>query len=92
MAKTKQLRPELLAPAGSIEAFHGALEAGADSIYCGIDDFNARLRARNFSMKTLSYLVPHAHKRKTKVYMTLNTLVKQFELKKVINTLCSESN
>jgi putative protease len=68
-ASPKKLHPELLAPAGSIEAFHAAIDAGADAIYCGVNDFNARLRARNFSMKMLSHLVPYAHGRRAKVFL-----------------------
>jgi putative protease len=79
--------PELLAPAGSIESFHAAIEAGADAVYLGLGEFNARLRAKNFSMKTLSYLVPFAHSRKVKLYVTLNTLVKQAELEPLVHTL-----
>jgi len=80
-------KPELLAPVGSLEGFHAALEAGADAVYLGLQDFNARLRATNFTMQTLSYLVPFAHKRKVKIYCTLNTLVKQNELRQVIDLL-----
>jgi U32 family peptidase len=81
------MKPELLAPAGSIESFHAALSAGADAVYLGLADFNARLRARNFTVKTLSYLVPYAHLHNVKLYVTLNTLVKQAELEPVIHTL-----
>ncbi len=72
--------PELLAPAGSQESFHAAIEAGADAIYLGVDQLNARLRAKNFTLQTLSYLVPYAHKKGIKIYVTLNTLVKQSEM------------
>jgi putative protease len=81
------MKPELLAPAGSIDSFHAAVEAGADAVYLGLTDFNARLRAENFTVKTLSYLVPYAHKRNVKLYVTLNTLVKQEELAPVVHTL-----
>jgi U32 family peptidase len=80
-------KPELLAPAGSIESFHAAIDAGADAIYAGLSDFNARIRAKNFTAKTLSFLVPYAKSRKRRVYITLNTLVKQTELEKLVNTL-----
>jgi U32 family peptidase len=80
-------KPELLAPAGSIESFHAAVEAGADAVYLGLDDFNARLRAKNFSTKTLSYLVPFAHEHRVKLYVTLNTLIKQAEIPPLIHTL-----
>jgi U32 family peptidase len=79
--------PELLAPAGSIESFHAAIDAGADAVYMGLSDFNARMRAKNFTVKTLSYLLPYAHSRNVKVYITLNTLVKQEELTPLVNFL-----
>ncbi|MCU0608895.1 MAG: U32 family peptidase [Chitinispirillaceae bacterium] len=81
------MKPELLSPAGSIESFHAAIEAGADAIYLGLDDFNARLRAKNFTSATLSYLLPYAHKNSVKLYVTLNTQVKQNELEPAIHTL-----
>jgi len=80
-------KPELLAPAGGIESFHAAIDRGADAVYLGLIDFNARLRAKNFTVKTLSYLVPYAHAKQRKVYVTLNTLVKQAELEKLIHIL-----
>lgn len=80
-------KPELLAPAGCLESFHAAIEAGADALYLGLNEHNARLRAKNFSIKTLSYLVPFAHKKNRKIYVTLNTLVKQNELKNIIDIL-----
>ncbi|MGD9202688.1 MAG: peptidase U32 family protein [Chitinispirillia bacterium] len=86
--KSKLTRPELLAPAGSLNCFHAAVEAGADAIYLGLDEFNARLRAKNFSLKTLSYLVPFAHKNNIKIYIALNTLIKQHELQRIMAILC----
>jgi putative protease len=80
-------KPELLAPAGGIECFHAAIEAGADAVYLGLVDFNARLRAKNFTVKTLSFLVPYAHANKRKVYVTLNTLIKQSEVEKLVHIL-----
>ncbi len=78
---------ELLAPAGAVESFRAAVNAGADAVYLGLTDFNARLRAKNFTMKTLSYAVPYAHERNVKVYVTLNTLVKQMELERALHFL-----
>lgn len=78
---------ELLSPAGSIESFYAALDAGADAIYLGINKFNARLRADNFSLKTLSYLISHAHKHNRNIYVTINTLIKQNELEEVTTLL-----
>ena len=81
------MKPELCAPAGSIESFHAAVTAGADAVYLGLTDFNARLRAENFTAKTLSWLVPYAHKHNVKLYVTLNTLVKQAEIGPVAHML-----
>jgi len=81
------MKLELCAPAGSIESFNAALSAGADAVYLGLPDFNARLRAKNFTIKTISYLVPYAHRHHAKLYVTLNTLAKQAELEPVIHTL-----
>ena len=78
---------ELLAPAGTVESFRAAIDAGANAVYLGLTDFNARLRARNFTMKTLSYAVPFAHDRDVKVYVTFNTLVKQSELESAVHFL-----
>jgi putative protease len=80
-------KPELLAPAGSIECFHAAMDAGADAVYLGLVDFNARLRARNFTTRTLAYLVPYAHGLKRKIYVTLNILIKHVELEKAVHLL-----
>jgi U32 family peptidase len=80
-------KPELLAPAGSIECFHAAMDAGADAVYLGLVDFNARLRARNFTTPTLAYLVPYAHSLKRKIYVTLNVLIKHIELEKAVHLL-----
>jgi len=84
---TKPHRPELLAPAGTVECFRAAIDAGANAVYLGLVDFNARLRARNFIMKTLSYAVPFAHDRRVRVYVTFNTLVKQAELGRAVDFL-----
>jgi U32 family peptidase len=83
----RPFRPELLAPAGGIDSFHAAVDAGADAVYLGLDGFNARLRAKNFTAKTLSHLVPYAHGKKRKIYVTLNTLVKQAELEQCVHVL-----
>lgn len=78
---------ELLAPAGSIESFHTAIEAGTDAIYLGLHEYNARMRAKNFTIKTLSYLIPFAHNKNVKVYVTLNIQFKQNELESLIHIL-----
>lgn len=78
---------ELLAPAGNIDCFYAAMDAGANALYLGLDAFNARLRARNFTTKTLSYLLPQAHARGVRVYVALNTLIKQQELRPLVDLL-----
>lgn len=78
---------ELLAPAGNSEGFHAAVEAGADAVYLGTAGFNARLRARNFSTAALARLVPYAHRKGVRVYVALNTLVKQREFAPLADVL-----
>jgi putative protease len=71
---------ELLAPVGTIESFHAALDGGANAVYLGLGNFNARQRQKNFTAQTLSYLIPYAQQKGVKVYITMNTLVKDGEI------------
>lgn len=73
--------PELLAPAGSWDCAKAAVENGADAIYFGLDRFNARMRAQNFTVEDLPELMAFLHGRGVKGYVTLNTLVFPRELK-----------
>jgi putative protease len=73
-------KPELLAPAGTIEAGLAAFDAGADAVYAGLPRFNARERGRNFTLEELGRLIAWAHRHGRKVYVTLNTLIKEAEL------------
>ena len=73
--------PELLAPAGSWDCAKAAVENGADAIYFGLDRFNARMRAHNFTSEDLPGLMAFLHGRGVKGYVTLNTLVFPKELK-----------
>ena len=75
--------PELLAPAGNLETALAAYDAGADAVYCGLGKFNARERAQNFTPDSLARLLDYAHGRGRKLYLTLNTLVKETELSEV---------
>ena len=75
--------PELLAPAGNLETAFAAYDAGADAVYCGLGKFNARERAQNFTPDSLARLLDYAHGRGRKLYLTLNTLVKETELSEV---------
>ena len=79
--------PELLAPAGSPACALAAFEAGADAIYAGLAKFNARERGENFTPERMSQIIAHAHRLGRKVYLTLNTLVKESELPEVAETL-----
>lgn len=79
--------PELLAPAGSIETFRAALTAGADAVYLGCGDFNARKRAKNFTGEELRLAVEYAHVLGRKIYITLNTLVFEHEFPALLEFL-----
>src|SRR5579871_4966714 len=68
-------RPELLAPAGDWECAKAAVENGADAIYFGLERFNARMRAHNFTEADLPRLMDFLHRRGVKGYVTFNTLV-----------------
>ncbi len=72
--------PELLAPAGDWECARAAVENGADAIYFGLDRFNARMRARNFTEADLPALMEFLHRRGVRGYVTFNTLVFADEL------------
>lgn len=80
-------RPELLAPVGNVESFYAALNAGADAIFLGLPDFNARGRASNFTRPLFHLAVLKAHEKNVKVYATLNVLIKNREIDQVIDTL-----
>ena len=71
---------ELLAPAGSPEAVTAAVQCGANAVYLGYVDFNARRNAKNFSPEEFAAAVSYCHVRGVKVYLTLNTLVTDREL------------
>ena len=75
---------ELLSPAGSPEAVVAAVQNGADAIYLGYGDFNARRGARNFSEAEFSEAVSYCRVRGCKVYVTLNTLVSDREMQDAV--------
>ena len=81
--------PELLAPAGDWDCAKAAVENGADAIYFGLDKFNARMRARNFTEAILPQLMEFLHRRGVKGYVTFNTLVFQNEIADAENYLRS---
>jgi len=68
-------RPEILAPAGDWDCVRAAVENGADAIYFGLERFNARMRAKNFTQADLPALMAFLHRRGVRGYVTFNTLV-----------------
>ena len=74
---------ELLAPAGSMEALHAAVQNGANAVYLGCGMFNARQSAKNFTPQTLIEAVKYCHVRGVAVHLTLNTLVSDREMKEL---------
>jgi len=82
---------ELLAPAGSPSCALAAFDAGADAVYAGLSRFNARERGENFTPGVMRQIVDHAHRNGRKVYLTLNTLVKERELGTVAEMLAEIS-
>ncbi|MDO9034535.1 MAG: DUF3656 domain-containing protein [Methanoregula sp.] len=79
--------PELLAPAGSPEAFRAAIAAGADAVYLSGKRFGARKFAANFSDAEIEESVDFAHARGVKVYVTVNTLIHDREIKSTVDYL-----
>jgi U32 family peptidase len=73
-------RPELLAPAGDWDCVRAAVENGADAVYFGLERFNARMRAKNFTQADLPALMDFLHRRGVRGYVTFNTLVFTNEL------------
>src|SRR2546425_7537494 len=72
--------PELLAPAGNWDCAKAAVENGADAIYFGLEKFNARMRAHNFTEADLPRLLEFLHRRGVKGYLAFNTLVFENEM------------
>ena len=71
---------ELLAPAGSMEALQAAVQNGANAVYLGCGQFNARQSAKNFTPQALTEAVKYCHVRGVAVHLTLNTLVSDKEM------------
>src|SRR5579883_518988 len=80
MRRVRSATPELLAPAGDWDCAKAAVENGADAIYFGLERFNARMRAQNFTEADLPALMQFLHRRGVKGYVTFNTLVFEDEL------------
>ncbi len=80
-------KPELLSPAGSFSAAFYAYEHGADAVYLGLKSFSARSGAKNFTFDELSRLKGYAADRGKKIYVTLNTIIKENEIPSVTDIL-----
>ena len=78
---------EILAPVGSEETLKAAVLSGADAVYFGLGNFNARRNAQNFTDEQIENAIKYCHSRGVKVHITLNTLIKDCELPDVIDTI-----
>lgn len=67
--------PELLAPAGNMEALIAAVNAGCDAVYLGMNKFGARAYAENFNLENLKGAVDYCHLHNVKIYVTMNTII-----------------
>ncbi len=77
--------PELLAPAGDLACLHAAVCAGADAVYLGLDEFNARRNAGNFTIETLQAACEYAHVRGVAIYVTMNIEVLPSEIGRALD-------
>lgn len=78
---------ELSAPAGNLENFHAALEAGADAFYVGAPGLNARNLARDLTLDQIGAMIVSAHDNGRKLYVALNSLVREKDLQQLLETL-----
>ena len=79
--RKKRREVEILAPAGTYEAFEAAIRSGADAVYAGGNLFGARAYAGNFDEETMIRAIREAHLYGRKLYLTVNTLIKEREMK-----------
>ena len=85
--KNKMALEELLAPAGSPEVLTIAVNAGADAVYIAGQNYGARAYAKNFSMEEIEKAVEYAHLNGSKIHVTVNTLINNFEIIDVLKYL-----
>ncbi len=78
---------ELLAPGGDIDSMKAAIVAGADAIYCGLDNFNARNRAANISFENLTAIIKIAHHYNCQIFLTLNIIILEQEIPALLRLL-----
>jgi len=77
--------PEILAPAGDMDALKSAIAGGADAIYLGLDLFNARIRAKNFTLDNIEEAVSLAHAHNVRIFVTLNIAIYDKEINSVLD-------
>ncbi len=80
-------KTEILAPVGSMETLKAAVLSGADAVYFGLGNFNARRNAQNFSDAEAKQAIEYCHSRGVKVHITLNTLIKDTEIKDAVEAV-----
>ncbi len=80
---------ELLAPVGSQKSFYSAINNGANAVYLGLSDFSARKNAENFNSDNINYFVSYAHALNVKVYLTVNTIIKDDEISDFLKTVAT---
>ncbi|NYT20060.1 MAG: U32 family peptidase [Methanosarcinales archaeon] len=85
--KVCDVPPEVLAPAGDIDALIGAIKGGADAVYFGVTDLNARKGAKNFSMEDLEDTIDMLHSHGVKAFLALNIPIKQNELQHALDVV-----
>ncbi|MCQ2448708.1 MAG: U32 family peptidase [Clostridia bacterium] len=78
------IKPEILSPAGSREALEAAVRSGADAVYLGATSFSARRNAANFDEQALAEAVAYCHARNVRVHLTLNIMLRQYELSEAL--------
>ncbi|MCK9575196.1 MAG: U32 family peptidase [Clostridia bacterium] len=82
---------ELLAPAGNKESFYAAVNSGANAVYLGLKDFNARGKIENFTIAELKEIISYAHLFNVKVYLVVNTLIKDSEAQAFLDIIYDTS-
>lgn len=78
-------KPEILAPVGNIDMLYAGIAAGANSFYLALDDFGARAYAENFTLDNIKEVIDYCHLFDRKVFITMNTLIKDREMAKAIS-------
>ena len=78
---------EVLAPAGSMESLIAGVRSGANAIYLGTTAFSARAFAKNFNLEELDQAIQYAHLRNVRIFVTVNTLYQDDEMKDVLSLI-----